>query len=172
MNDRPGKTLPVKTTNTFRSTASSARRGAAAVECAIVAPLMVALVLGLMQSSYSIDATHKLYAAVRQAGRLASMDYSDRLQSGQTGNQKVISDIRNQLKAEGLPGDSVTVTITNAETGSAFNLDDVANNLKLFKIHVEVPFSTVMNTSLVAAPVDKLAASIVFRKGKTQLTSQ
>jgi Flp pilus assembly protein TadG len=150
----------------------SARRGSAAVECAIVAPVMVALVLGLIQSSFSIDATHKLHAAIRQAGRLASMDYSDRLQTGQSGNAKVISDIRNQLKAEGLPGDKVTITITDAESGGPFNLDAAANNLKLFRIQVEVPFKTVMSGNLIKAPVDKLSASIVFRKGKTGLTTQ
>jgi len=147
------------------------RRGAAAVEFAIVAPVMVALVMGLMQGGYSVDTTHKLYAAVRQAGRLASMDYSDLLQKGQSGNDKIIKDIKNQLKAEGLPGDSVTVTITHAESGGTFNLDDPANNLKLFRIHVEVPFATVMNASLLPAPVEKLSASIVFRKGKNSLTN-
>lgn len=133
---------------------------------------MVALVLGLIQSSFSIDATHKLHAAVRQAGRLASMDYSDRLQSGQTGNQKVIADIRNQLKAEGLPGDLVTITIADAETGGPFNLDDAATNLKLFRISVSVPFTKVVSGSLIKAPVDTLTASIVFRKGKTTLAAQ
>jgi Flp pilus assembly protein TadG len=145
------------------------RRGAAAVECAVVAPVLVTLVLGLIQSSYSIDATHKLYAAVRQAGRLASMDYDQLLQPGQTGNQKIIKDIRNQLKAEGLPGDSATISITHAETSAEFNLDDPTNNLELFKIKIEIPFSAAMDVSVIPAPFSKLSASIVFRKGKKGL---
>lgn len=155
--------------HTIASEAGRTRRGSAAVECAIVAPVMVTLVLGLIQSSYSIDATHKLHAAVRQAGRLAGMDYSELLQTGQTGNEKVIQDIRNQLTAEGLPGSSATISITNAETGGAFDLDDTGNNLELFKIRVEIPFSTAMDINVIPAPFQKLSAEIVFRKGKTTL---
>ncbi|MDZ4684348.1 MAG: TadE family protein [Planctomycetaceae bacterium] len=171
MNNSLGKVSPVNGSLRPRRQPVDHRRGSAAVECAVVMPVLVALVMGLIQSGFSVDATHKLYASIRQAGRLASMDYKDLLQPGQTGNQKVIQDIKNTLAAEGLPVDQLTVTITHAETGGAFNLDDAANNLELFKIHVEVPFATVADTSLLPAPVETLSASIVFRKGKNTLAN-
>uniref|UniRef100_A0A7C2JZA9 Pilus assembly protein n=1 Tax=Schlesneria paludicola TaxID=360056 RepID=A0A7C2JZA9_9PLAN len=154
---------------THRGPQTDRRRGAAAVECAIVMPVMVALVLGLIQGGYSVDTTHKLYAAVRQAGRLAGMNYRPLLKSGQTGNDKVIQDIRNTLAAEGLPADQLTITITEAEGGGTFNLDDPANDLKLFRISASVPYSALSTASLLPAPVETLSASIVFRKGRSQV---
>jgi hypothetical protein len=166
MNSKLRRSQIVKTDPQARI-GSPPRRGAAAVECAVVIPVLLTLVMGLVQSAYCVDTTHKLYAVVRQAGRVATVNYKPLLLPGQTGNQKLIQDIKNTLAAEGLPIDQVTVTITHAESGAPFNVDDPANDLELFKIHVSVPFTAVADISLLPAPVETLSASIVFRKGKT-----
>ena len=94
------------------------RRGAAAVEFALVAPIFITLIMGSIQTAFHFDTTTKLYSAIRQTGRLASMDSSEKLLSDQTANDKVILDIKNALKAEGLHGDEMTVTITHANGDS------------------------------------------------------
>ncbi len=146
------------------------RRGAAAVEFAVIAPLFVALVLTAAQSAFNLDSVHTMYSAIRQAGRLASMESSERQQQDQSKNQKVIQDIRNQLIAEGLPGQQMTITITDAESGGPFDLSNADNDLKLFKIEVRVPYSA-MNSLGVFNGTGNLSASIVFRKGRTTLVT-
>lgn len=146
---------------------ASARRGSATVEFAVVAPVFIALILGAIQNGYNIDIKHKLHAVIRQAGRLSSQDYRGRLQAGQTANQKVILDIRNHLKAEGLNGDLFTITITHAEgslAGTPFDLSDPQNSLKLYRIKVEAPYSAVSENGLFPTPFEKVSASIVFRR--------
>jgi Flp pilus assembly protein TadG len=159
-------------TNNSRSSQLVSRRGAAAVEFALVAPVFVALFLGMIQTGISIDSSHKLYAALRQSGRLASMDYTDKLQSGQTANDKIISDIKNQLAAEGIPASQITVTITHADgsnAGGTFDLSNAANALALFKIKVEVPNSALSSNNFLPSPTQKMTAEIVFRKGRSTL---
>ncbi|GIX03453.1 MAG: hypothetical protein KatS3mg113_0459 [Planctomycetaceae bacterium] len=146
---------------------AESRRGAATVEFAVLAPLFIALTLGAIQHSYYVDAYHKLHAAIRQAGRLASQDYRSLLQPGQTANGKIINDIRNQLKAEGLSADQFEITITHAEgplAGMPFDLSSPANSLQLFRIKVEAPISAFSAQGLFPFPKNKLTASIVFRR--------
>lgn len=162
--------------NLIRSTPkrTQTRRGSAAVEFALIAPVFVALIMGSIQTGYNIDTTSKMYSAIRQSGRLASMDNSGKLLSGQTANAKVILDIKNALKAEGLPGDQMIVTITHANgasAGSTFDLTDPANDLKYFRIGVTVPFSAVNTDNFLPDSDANLTTSVVFRKGRTSLVN-
>lgn len=136
-----------------------------------MAPVFVVLVLTAAQTSFNVDTTHTLYAAIRQAGRIASMDTSERLQAGQDVNQKVITDIRNQLKAEGLPGDQMTIKITTPDGSSPFDLSDSDNDLELFRISIEVPYTAVDAVGTFSPSFEKMQASIVFRKGRTMLVN-
>ena len=61
------------------------------VELAILTPLFVTLTLGAIQTGLAIDATQRIINAARGAGRLAAIDYSDKLQSNQTGIQNCTS---------------------------------------------------------------------------------
>ncbi len=152
--------------------ASADRKGSATVEFAIVAPLFIALIMGLLQSGTDFSASQQMHSALRQAGRLASQDYTDKLQVGQTANNKVIADIKNQLTANGIDATDVTVTITHADgasAGSTFDLADAANDLKYFKISVTVPYAAVNKNGFLPSTVSNLQASIVFRKGKSIL---
>lgn len=148
------------------------RRGSAAVEFSLVAPVFVALVLGAIQAGFNLDSTTKMYAAIRQSGRLASLDYDSKLLPNQSINAKIIQDIKNSLTAEGLPGNQMNVTITYADgtkAGSNFDLGDPNNDLLNFRIGVTVPYSAVNTKSVMPSNMNNLNASVVFRKGRSAL---
>lgn len=150
----------------------SDRRGSATVEFAVLLPVFIALVMTTAQTSFSVDTANSLYSAIRQGGRLASMDSDDVLLPGQTLNDKVIQDIRNQLIAEGLPGNQMTITITEADSSSTFDLSDADNELGLFRIKVDVPFSAMNSVgAFPTSGMSDFSASIVFRKGKNSLVN-
>lgn len=148
------------------------RSGAATVELAIVIPLFITLAMGTIQTGMQITAAQTLTTALREAGRLASMDYTSRLQSGQTINQKVIQDIKNFLTAENIDGSKVTITITHADgtnVGTNFDLGDTANNLQLFKIRAVIPYSAISSITYFPHTNTTISASIVYRKGKNTM---
>jgi Flp pilus assembly protein TadG len=148
----------------------SSRRGAAAVEFALVAPLFVTLTMGAIQAGIGISAAESLTSALREGGRLASMDASDHLLTNQTLNEKVIKDIKAFLTAERIDGSQVTVTITRADgdsAGSTFDLSDPTNDLELFMIRAVIPYSAVSSVTFFPHSAQTISASIVFRKGQT-----
>lgn len=137
-------------------TKSPGRRGVAAVEFAVIAPVFLALLLGMVAVRRAVHSTTIMDAALAQAGRLASMDAGLQLPSGMTLNDKIIHDIRNFLRASGIENDetNLTITITHADdtdgnpldpmpnppsTGSEFDLSDVTNRNRLFRIGIEIP---------------------------------
>lgn len=153
-------------------TRSTERRGAATVELAFVLPVFIALAMGTIQTGMQIVAAQTLTTSLREAGRLASMDYSSRLQSGQTINQKVIQDIRNFLTAEKIDGSKVAISITYADgasAGSVFDLGDPNNNLQMFKIQASVPFSAICSVTFFPTTKNSINASVVYRKGKNTM---
>jgi Flp pilus assembly protein TadG len=162
----------MKRTTKHSGASRGSRRGAATVEFALIAPLFVMLTMGTIQAGIGISAAETLTSALREGGRLATMDYSKKLQTGQTGNQKVIQDIRNFLSAERIDGSKVTITITHAEgtlAGQTFDLSSPANDLKMFKITASMPYSAVSSITFFPHAAQTVSASIVYRKGKTTL---
>lgn len=148
------------------------RRGAVTVEFALMAPLFVALTMGTIQTGLAITAAQTLTTALREAGRVASMDYTSRLLPGQTINQKVILDIKNFLAAEGFNTSNITITITAADganAGSTFDLSNSANQLQLFKIRAVMPYSAVTSVTFYPHTGQTISASVVYRKGKNTL---
>lgn len=126
--------------------AGNRRRGVAAVECAVVLPLFLTLLLGSVEIGTALRASTILQSAVREGGRLASMDWRYVVEDGDTPNEKVERDIRNLVSASGLPGEDLTVSITFGEGGSAgqdFDISDPDNNLDLMLIEVELPYSSI-----------------------------
>jgi Flp pilus assembly protein TadG len=148
------------------------RRGAAAVEFALLAPVLVAMVMGSIQAGYNFDNSEKMFSAIRQSGRLATLECTAPVQSGQTLNQKIIQDVQNSLTADGLPGSQMTVTITHADGGSAgstFDLSDPNNSLQYFKISVSVPYSALNTGNFLPSSSNSMSASVVFRCGQNSL---
>lgn len=143
------------------------------VEFALVAPLFLALLLGSVEIGTALNASNTMSDAIRGAGRLASMDWDGVVPDGTTPNQKIINDIRNFLKASGLPSQSFTIKIKSAEgtdKGQDFDLALPANRLRLFTIEVSVPYSAVRSYPSKFLSGKTLKSSVTFRAGRVQFS--
>lgn len=150
----------------------SDRRGAATVEFALTLPLFFLLLMGMVELGSALNSAQTLHGALRDAGRLASMDYKKFLGSSVDPNTKVITDIRNLLKASGLPGDAVAISIVHAEgaqVGQTFDLSDDTNYTKLFRIEASIPYAQVSSMPLRYMTGQNLTADVTFRMGKVSL---
>jgi hypothetical protein len=146
------------------------RRGAAAVEFAIIAPLLVTIVLGVAEASQLFEAQNQLAVAVREGARLAAMDRTGMLAEGLTTNSKIADDIVNYLNASGLPGDQADVFIVDPiDHETTFDLDDPANDLELFEVRVELPYSALTNMGESNDGEWNLSAKIVFRNARAAI---
>jgi hypothetical protein len=140
------------------------------VEFAFIAPVLLALVLGVITSSQLYDMQSQLSMAAREGARLAAMDRSDILGDGQSTNQKITNDIRNFLDACGLPGDEVEVSITEVDNpGVTFDLDDPNNDLELFQLRVELPYSLADWMGIPGMGDYSLMAQVVFRNARATI---
>ncbi len=142
------------------------RRGAALVEFAIIAPVFLTLVIGLLEAGQALRAANVMAAAVREGGRLAAMDWNDFVPEGFTPNSKVISDVRNFLIASGLPGEAAVIQITSAEgedEGEEFDLTDTNNNYRLFKISIEIEYEEVSTFPSTFMQGQTLTSELTFR---------
>jgi len=141
------------------------RRGVVAVEFAIVAPVLLAVILGMMELTKMIEAQNLLEIAAREGARFACMDREGMLQPGQTANQKLSDDVKNYLATTGIPRDEITVEILDHETGSDFNIDDPNNDLKLFDVNVKVEYSAIRYSTINLQANYTLKGSVTFRNG-------
>lgn len=142
------------------------RRGAAMVEFAIICPVFLTLVIGLLEAGQALRAANIMAAAVREGGRLAAMDWNDFVPEGFTPNTKVISDVRNFLTASGLPGADATISITSAEgddEGDDFDLTNTNNNYRLFKISVQIPYGEISTFPSTFMQGQTLTSELTFR---------
>ena len=147
------------------------RKGAVAVEFAIVAPILVALVFGMIELGRAFEMQNLLDVAAREGARFASMDRDGMLANGQTANQKLIEDVKNFLASNGIPKDKITVEVkSHADPTADFNLDDPANDLKLFEVNVSVNFSDVSLKPVAASNDYPLTAKVVFRNGRATIS--
>ncbi len=132
----------IKTTRDGRGRRSRAkRRGAVAVEFAVIAPVLVTLLLGMAACSKLYQASIAVQNAARQGVRLAGMDRRAVLDGDQSTNDKIIEDIQNFLTAAGFPGEHATVSITHPDTGQEMDLDDPNNEFELFETTIEMPLT-------------------------------
>jgi len=162
----------------LRSQQPQERRGAAMVEFAIFCPLLLTLVLGTIELGIATRASTILHSAVREGGRLASMDFRDKVADNETANQKVKRDIKNFISAAGLNGSDVLVSIRHEgdsdgnEDGDNFDLEDPNNHLKMFRIRAKISYADVT-----LFPLDRymrgktLAAVSVFRSANSTLSN-
>lgn len=151
---------------------SESRSGVAAVEFAVIAPIFMTLILGMAELSRALDVSTNLTSAVREGGRLASMHHNGVIPAGMTTEEKVMHDIRNVLKANGVNGSAATLSITHADgpkEGQNFDLDSADNYLAYFRINASVRYEDVSIFPLRVMRDETLATSIVFRLGKADL---
>lgn len=157
---------------TSRTARNRRRRGVVSVEFAIVAPMFVIVLLGMVEASRLFDLKNQLSIVAREGARMAAMDRDGLVQPGQSPNEKVEIDIRNLLNSNGLPGDDVDIFIVDAsDSTTPFDLGDPDNNGLLFELRLELPYSAL--DGLGGAPGDSLALStkVVFRNGRSTITS-
>lgn len=147
------------------------RRAAVAVEFAFVAPFLVGTALGIIELTRAYEAQNLFETAAREGARFAAMDREGMLQEGQSTNSKLIQDVKNFLATSGFDPEDVTVTVTDAENaGAPFDLDAPANDLKLFKVEISIPYSSVSYTPVSESNDYSMTASIVFRNGRATLS--
>jgi Flp pilus assembly protein TadG len=147
------------------------RKGAVAVEFAIVAPVLVSLLFGMIQYGRAFEMQTQLQVAAREGARFASLDHTGMLASGQTSNQKLIQEVKNFLATYGMSPSDVTVTVKDHTNPTAdFNLDDPKNDLKLFDVKVSVNYSKVSLTPVSANSDYGLTGKVVFRNGKATIS--
>lgn len=86
-----------------RGVGCSRRPGTACVEFAVLAPVLVLLLMGMMEVTRAVQVKNYLTDSARSSARIA-------IQPGNS-NQNVKDNITNLLAANGLPSASATVTI-------------------------------------------------------------
>jgi Flp pilus assembly protein TadG len=148
------------------------RKAAVAVEFAVIAPVLVLLVGAMCELGQATCGATKISSAIREGGRLASMDFKGKLEANQTPNQKVRHDILKFLSITGVRTANVTVTIEHAEgalTGQTFDLASTDNYLKLFRIRVVAPYSSVSTAPLSFMRNRNITVSNVFRRGRNAI---
>jgi Flp pilus assembly protein TadG len=150
---------------------SAARRGAVAVEFAAIAPLLLAVIVGLIELSRVYSVQNTLETAAREGARFAALDRSGMMLGGKTANQKLIDDVKNYLASNNINPEKVNVKVTKADDPEQdFSLDDPANDLELFQVRVDVPYSDVSYTPVSDANDYSLNASLTFRNGRAVVT--
>lgn len=150
------------------------RRGAALVEFAVVCPILLMLVLGTIELGTAMRASMILNSAVREGGRLASMDFTDTLSANETANQKVAKDIQNFITASGLDGSKVVVSLKHVEgasEGQTFDLEDDGNNLELFRVHADLEYKWISLFPVNYMQGKTIKASGVFRAARSSLAN-
>jgi Flp pilus assembly protein TadG len=146
------------------------RLGAVAVEFAAVAPVLLAIVVGLIEMTRVYNVQNTLETAAREGARFASLDRTGMLQQGETANSKLINDVKNFLATSGINKNDVTVSVVDAETGANFDLDDPDNDLRLFQIRVSVPYSKVRYMPAKHHQNTNLSTQLTFRNGRATLS--
>ncbi|TWT88171.1 TadE-like protein [Pseudobythopirellula maris] len=148
------------------------RRGAVAVEFAVIAPVLVTIMLGMIELNRVFDAQNLLTSAVREGARMASMDRERISQQGQTMNDLVTSTVKTFLGANGFAPDDVDVSIHFPDDPATdFDLDDPANELELFEVSVKVDYSDVSFMPVDSGADAPMTGAIVFRNGRALLSN-
>lgn len=153
-----------------RRVARSHRRGAVAMEFALVAPFLVAVVLAMLELGRSFEVQQILDAAVREGARLGAMDRDGLLAENQTSNDKIEDDIRNFLTASGLPGNLAQIAITDPDDDTAaFNLDDTDNMYQLFRIRLKMPYAAIRVVPAKWLTDEFMTSQVVFRNARSTM---
>ena len=134
----------------FPGTRARARGGVAAVEFALVLPLILSLLLGVWEVGRLIQVNQILSNAAREGGRQAS--------TGLLSNSEVQTAVTQYLDRAGLPTSHATVTVTNLTSGVDAKLADQMNQ---FQVTVTLPVADVkwIALSLVTSSNTTLSAS-------------
>lgn len=150
----------------------SDRRATATVEFAVIAPVFLTLILGMLEASRMFEVHGQLAQVARDGARLGAMDRADWVASGLRSNDKILSDIRNSLEAAGFDPDDLEIHIEPAgQPGEAFDLDDPANDLQLFQVRISMPLSSVSAVHVPDALDYSLSTAVTFRNTRSTIVN-
>jgi Flp pilus assembly protein TadG len=110
------------------------RRAAAALELAVVLPLLALLLLGIWEVGRVVEAQQLVSNAAREGGRQAS--------NGDKTSAEVQQDVLNYLAKAGVDTTGCTVTVTNL-TASTRNDPTIANQMDELQVTVALPAKNV-----------------------------
>ncbi|MEX0792065.1 MAG: TadE family protein [Pirellulaceae bacterium] len=150
----------------------SSRRGTATVEFAIIAPVFLTLLLGLLEATKLFEIHGLMAQAARDGARMGAMDRADWVANGQRSNDKIIRDIKNNLAAAGMDPDKVEVAIEIPnQPGDEFDLDDPANDLGLFQVRISIPYGDVSSLQIPGNSDYSLSSAVVFRNTRSTIVN-
>lgn len=109
------------------------RRGVAAVEFAVVLPIMLILVLGVWEIGRLVEVQQLLTNAAREGARRAAM--------GSASNTDAKNAVTRYLQNTGIPTTNATINVTN-ETNPGVDASDAAQ-LDCFRITISVPVADI-----------------------------
>jgi len=139
------------------------RRGTAAVELAVVAPLVVGLLVGLLEVGQIVKVNQIVSNAAREGARTAS--------TGVNTYADVQTTVANYLTNAGITNQSgLTVTVsdlTQGNLGPQFN-PNTANWLDQLQITVALPYSNVQLVQTPIAPGTVISAQAVWFSNQDQ----
>jgi Flp pilus assembly protein TadG len=138
-----------------RAKAHAARRdGVAAVELALLLPLIIVLLLGIWEVGRLIDVNQILTNAAREGARQAS--------TGQNNNASVQQGVVNYLNHAGIPTANVAITVNDLTTPNT----DASNATQLdqLQITVTIPFNDVrwIALNLITSSTTQLTGSAIW----------
>ncbi len=147
------------------------RRAAVAVEFAVVAPVLLALVMGMVELNRYLNSQNLLESAAREGARFASMDRDGMLGANQSSSQKLAEDVKNYLASNGIPRNNVSVGVKDAANPSLdFDIDDPANDLRLFEVQVSVNYSAISFNPVSAQNDFPVVGKVTFRNGRATIS--
>lgn len=111
-----------------------ARRGAAAVEFAVIALFLAPLIIGVWEVSRLVEVQQYLSNAVREGGRQAS--------TGNKNADAVKQDVINYLARNGITAYASEITIENL-TASSRSDPTQGQQLDQYRVYLKIPFDRV-----------------------------
>ena len=160
-----------KATDRNRQSTIQNRTGAVAVEFAIVAPILLAILFGMIEVGRAFEMQNLLEVAASEGARFASMDRDGMLDPNESATDKLKEDVKNFLASNGVPKGEISVDVKDHENPEDdFDIDDPENDLKLFEVNVSVDWSAVSLTPVSAGSDYPLTSSVVFRNGRATIS--
>lgn len=157
-----------------RRLSRGSRRGTVTVEFAFVAPIFIVTLLGVAEASRALSMQNQLASAAREGARIAAMDRTNFLDEGETANDKLISDVENLLKANGIDpaaGQLQIAILDHDDPSQTFDLDDPNNDYRLFDVRIRLPYNAVTSFSFPGAEEYRFEASVTFRNARSTLVN-
>ena len=139
------------------------RRGAAAVEFALVLLPLMTIVMGILESGRLTSAETIVVNSAREGARLAVLSGSTIGTSTSTGSTEVNYCVRQYLDAALLPSSAATISVSDLDAPSVTDLTQ-ANAGDRIEVTVSIPFSSVAWTTPWFFGKATLKMSCIMRK--------